>query len=64
MIQAYACKFRAKDCLTLKSGSGMNNVMGISCAENIVRYVDHTDRNNNQKGKARPTTGHEGPDGE
>jgi hypothetical protein len=42
----------------------MNYVMGTSRAENTVRYVDHRDRNNNQKGKARPTTGHEGPDGE
>jgi len=38
----------------------MNHVMGISRAENIVRYIDHTDRSNNKKGKARPTTGHEG----
>jgi len=42
----------------------MNYVMGTSRAENIVRYVDHTDSNSNQKVKARPTTGHKGPDGE
>ena len=64
MIQAKVCQFRTQVCLTLKGGAGMNYVMGTSRAENIVRYVDHTDPNNNQKGKARPTTCHEVPDGE
>jgi hypothetical protein len=42
----------------------MNDVMGISRAENIVRYIEHTDCSNNKKGKAHPTIGHEGPERE
>jgi len=62
MIQKYVCQFRRQVYLTLKGGPEMNHVMRISRAENIVRYIDHTDRSNNKKGKARPTTGHEAPE--
>jgi hypothetical protein len=47
-----------------KGGPEMKYVTGTSRVENIVRDVDHTERTNNKKGKARPITCHEGPDGE